>query len=144
LELLSNLVDLRSEHWEHVLGNLGHLWYVLGNLLNVEFLVVVEVWHWASLSWVLADQLGGGLLWVSDLQESVVRVNTRMLTLSAQVIIIALGALVADTHDWIGIATITDDVRVGNLLLRLIHASLLNKLFDLALVNQFFNLFSDD
>jgi len=144
LELLSNLVDLRSEHWEHVLGNLGHLWYVLGNLLNVEFLVVMEAWHWAGLSWVLADQLGGGLLWVSDLQESVVRVNTRMLTLSAQVIIIALGTLVADTHDWVGVATITDDVRVGNLWLRLIHASLLNKLFDLALVNQFFNLFSDD
>lgn len=52
------------------------------------------------------------MLWLTDFQESVVRVDTLGLTFLAQIVVVALGALVADAHDVLRLAVVADDVLV--------------------------------
>jgi len=66
---------------------------------------------------ILADQLGRGLAGLADLEQRVLRVNTRSLTVLAEVGIGVDRAHVAQAFDGVHIATITCDSLVNSLVL---------------------------
>lgn len=81
----------------------------LSDLVDIEGLVDelrrhLEATH---LLGVLTDELSGGVFGFPDLKEGVLRVNTFAFALLAQVVVIALRALVANTSDRVLLTTVT-------------------------------------
>lgn len=72
---------------------------------------------------ILADELGRGMVNLSNLEQNVLLVMALALTLLAEVVVIALSTLVPDAFDVSGLANVTNDILV--LLLSLLVATLM-------------------
>jgi len=73
---------------------------------------------------VLTNDFGRGSTWLSDLKKSLFTMDTLLLTLFTDIVVIIDDTLVADTLNRINLATITDDVLVYNAIL---FSSLVNQ-----------------
>lgn len=69
---------------------------------------------------IFANEFGWGVMGLSDLEHNVVVMNALSLTLLAQVVVITLGALVADANN-VSLASVANKAHV-NLLLLLVAA----------------------
>lgn len=93
---------------------------------------------------VLTDQLVGRLLWLPNLEQGVLRVDTSLFASFAEVSIRADRAHITNANDWIGLTAIADDTTVlGGVLLRLLVLQVVNEHAAEASVEEFLDFLAD-